>query len=91
MIFKMFCIHDSKVGAYMQPFFARSIGDAMRSWTAVCNDGKSMMSIYPGDYTLFEIGSYSEDTGVVTPLDVLHSLGTGLEVKRSESPVSLVS
>jgi len=79
---KVFVVYDSKVGAYMQPFFCRSIGEAMRSWENVCNDGKSMMSSHPADFTLFEVAEYDELTGRFGQFDALKSLGTALEVKR---------
>lgn len=79
---KVYVVHDSKVGAYMQPFFCRTVGEALRSWTAVCNDGKSMMSTYPGDFSLFEVAEYDEGTGRFSQYEVIKSLGTGLDVKE---------
>lgn len=80
---KVFVVHDSKVGAYMTPFFARTIGEAMRSWESLCNDGKSMMSQYPADFSLFEVAEYDDQSGRFAQADVLKSLGTALEVKRA--------
>lgn len=81
MILKVFAVHDSKVGAYLQPFFQRSKGEALRSWEGVCNDGQSAMSKFPADFTLFEIGEYDDSTGVIKPHEAKISLATGLEGK----------
>jgi len=82
VILKVFAVHDSKVGAYMQPFFQRSVGEAVRSWETVCNDGKSAMSTFPADFTLFEIGEYDDQSGALTPHTALKSLATGLDAKK---------
>lgn len=81
---KVFAIHDSKVGAYMQPWLARTVGEALRSWEQLCNDGKSMMSEHPSDFSLFEIAEYDENTGRYSQHEVLKALGTALEVKHEK-------
>lgn len=84
-VLKVYVVYDSKVGAYDKPFFMRSNGECLRGWETVCNDGKSMMSLYPTDYTLFESGEYDESTGRVNQYDALRPLSTALEAKKSES------
>jgi len=39
-----------------------------------------MICKYPGDFTLFLIGSFDSDTGKITPINP-QSLGTGVEYK----------
>ena len=51
MILKMYTVFDSKVGAYLPPFFLRSNGEAVRSFITTCNDPKHSFYKYPGDYT----------------------------------------
>lgn len=84
---KVFVVYDSKVGAYMQPFFCRSVGEALRSWESVCNDGKSMMSTHPADFALFEVAEYDEATGRFGQHEALRALGTALEVKKQPEAV----
>lgn len=84
-ILRVFVVHDVKVGAYLQPFFCRTVGEAMRSWEAICNDGKSMMSVHATDFTLFETGEYNEQSGRFTQHDVLRPISTALEAKK-DSP-----
>lgn len=81
---KVYVVYDSKVEAYMQPFYCRTAGEALRNWEAVCNDGKSMMSTHPADFTLFEIAEYDESTGRFAQYDALKALSTGLEVQKQE-------
>lgn len=86
MRLKCYVIHDSKVGAFMQPWFARSAGEALRSWEALVNDGQSMMSSHPADFSLFEVAEYDEATGRFDQYEAIKSLGTALESKRQPSP-----
>lgn len=79
---KVFVVFDSKVEAYMTPFFCRSKGEALRSWETACNDGQSMMSKHPADYTLFESGEYDDATGRIQQHNALIPLGTAIEAKR---------
>lgn len=79
---KMFAVYDSKVEAYMTPFFMRSRGEALRAWETTVNDEKSSMHRYPSDYTLFEIGEYDELCGIATSHASKVSLGLALEFKK---------
>lgn len=88
---KMFSVYDSKVEAYTPPFYCRTIGEAMRNWETTCNDGKSMMSNHPADYTLFEVGEYDESTAKVSPLGALKNLGCAIEAKRQVGTLSAVN
>lgn len=87
---KVFVAYDSKVEAYMRPYFARSVGEIMREWERACNDPQSMMCQHPEDFTLFETGEYDEKTGRFTQLEALRPLGTALEVKRTPTAVEPV-
>lgn len=82
MRLKVFCCYDSKAEAYMQPFFMNSRGEAIRSWIDVVNDGKSAISRYPTDFTLFEIGEFDDSTGQVQMHSSYVSLGVAIEHKK---------
>lgn len=87
---KMYSVYDSKAAAYNQPFYAPAHGAAIRNITTLANDGKSLISTYPGDYTLFAIGEFDELTGKLESYATPQSLGTGLEMKsRPEEPLPL--
>lgn len=60
-------IHDSAVGAYLQPFFTRSKGEALRSFIDVCSDAKTQFAAHPGDYHLMYLGDYDDGDGKFTP------------------------
>lgn len=82
MKLKIFTAYDSKVEAYLQPFFMRSTGEAIRAWTELANNSEHLFSKHPADYTLYEIGEYDDTTGHVVPHQAFKNLGTALEFKR---------
>lgn len=82
MKYKVFCIYDVKVGAYMQPFLMQTKGQALRAFTDLANDGQSQISKHPEDFTLFQIAEYDESEGTYTNEMAKISLGTALEFKK---------
>lgn len=65
----MFAVFDSKAGAYLEPFFAPTRGVAMRSFEAACLSEGHSFARHAEDYTLFEVGEFHEDSGLVIPCD----------------------
>lgn len=63
MILQVYAVFDKAVGAYLPPFYTRSKGEALRSFSDACNDGKSNFTRYPNDYTLFHLGVYDDAGG----------------------------
>jgi len=78
---RVFVIYDSKVQAYLQPFFARTAGEALRMWESTVNDPKTQISKYPADFTLYETAEFNELTGAFSQHLNMLNLGTALEVK----------
>lgn len=79
MITKMFTIFDSKAGAYNAPFCFGATGQAVRAFADLVNDPQSNIARHPADYTLFEIGTYDDQTGTME--GIVHiTLGCGVEL-----------
>lgn len=64
MIFRTFAVYDSKAACYFTPFFFPNAGQAIRSFMDEANRAGSMMNKHPADYTLFELGTYDDATGL---------------------------
>ena len=90
MILKMFSILDTKAKAYMTPQFHMTADVAIRDFTERANDGQSMISRYPEDFALFEIGEFNALKGEMNPLPTPHSLGNAVSYKRSQTQLSAV-
>lgn len=64
---KVFAVYDDKAGAYLQPFFMNSVGEATRAFSDACNDTSHAFFRHSADYTLYDIGEYDEELGMLVP------------------------
>lgn len=81
MILKMFTVYDSKAEAYLPPFFMRSNGEAVRSFIQASNDQSSNFCKFPGDFTLFKVGEYDDQTCSIHVLQAIENLGCAIDFK----------
>lgn len=64
---KIFCVRDNKSKCFPQPMFlAYAPGEALRGFQDVVNDDKSQLCKHPEDYTLYELGDYDMEKGVIS-------------------------
>lgn len=75
MIRPMFAVFDEKSKAFGNPFTSTNNDTAKRSFNAAASDPKTEMFMFSSDYTLYCIGEYDDNTGVITPLTPLENLG----------------
>lgn len=84
MKLELFSVYDSKAHIFNAPMFLRSKGEALRTFTDTANDPKSQIAKHPEDYSLHHIGSYDDNTGVVTPQNP-ENMGLASEYKKEIS------
>ena len=72
---------DSKAGVYSTPFYSRNSDTALRDFQRAAMEEGNNINIHAGDYTLFRIGHFNEDSGVITPFDGFENLGNALDVR----------
>lgn len=65
MKLKVFSIRDSKIEAFMQPFFAQTTAAGIRIWADSVN-GDTGFAKHPLDYCLFELGEFDQEKGSLT-------------------------
>lgn len=82
MILNIFTVYDSKAEAYLQPFFMKSKGEAVRAFTDIVNDGTSQFNKHPSDYTLFHVGAYDDGDSSFVILPTPVSLGLAIEYMK---------
>jgi hypothetical protein len=87
MISVMFAVFDSAIKAYANPVFLQSRGEAIRGFIEIVNDPKSKFFKFPEDFTLFELGTYDDSSGLVTSLTTPYSLGNALQF-MNKSPLN---
>lgn len=83
MVHRMFSIFDVKAGAYLPPFVLPTDGMALRVFTDCVNSEKHQFGANPGDYTLFQIGSFDDSNAMVVPHAAGVKMANGLEVVKS--------
>jgi hypothetical protein len=79
---KMYVVYDSKSESYGLPMFFQSKGVAIRNFTDEVSRPDSLIAKHPEDFTLFELGDYSESTGVFVIHPVKVSVGLACEFKK---------
>jgi hypothetical protein len=79
MLYKFYSIYDSKAEFYVSPITLPSRGAAVRHFTGMVNNTSHDFGKTPEDFTLFELGSYDELTGIIVPHDAPICVGNGLE------------
>lgn len=85
----IFAVYDSKSEMFMQPMFFKAKGEAIRAFADESNREKSAICIHPEDYTLFHIGEYNVETGLITPLTTPTSMGLATEYKKEDMQQTL--
>lgn len=85
MTYDVFAVRDKAIDAFMQPFFARNAGEAMRMFADACNDEKGVFNRHAADYTLFRIGTWDDTSGLLVQDDKVHpeKLVSALDMKAT--------
>lgn len=84
MILKIFAIYDSKAKAYLPPFFLPEPAVAVRVFSNAANDKDHQFGANPGDYTLFHLGGFDDDTGKITTKATPRNLGIAQQFVKAE-------
>lgn len=79
MRLQVFTVYDSKAEAYGQPTYAQAVGAAVRAFSSAANQEGHDFQKFAGDFTLFHVGSFDQETGRFTLNDAPVNLGTALQ------------
>jgi len=80
----IFSVYDSKAEAYLPPFFLPQLGQGTRVFANAANDPNHQFGANPEDYTLFNIGTFDDDTAIIETMLTPKSLGTAQEFQKTE-------
>lgn len=66
MIYRIYTVRDTKAAAFAPPFFLHRDEVALRTFSDALADPQHPMSAHPGDYQLFRLGTFDDETGELT-------------------------
>lgn len=66
---KIYAIFDEAIESYGQPIFTRTAGQALRSFSDEVKNPESPFNKHPEDYSIYYMGEFNEQTGIITPAD----------------------
>lgn len=75
MIQGVFAVYDLKLRAYMTPFFMSNREVAVRAFATAVNEQGTQLHAHPSDFTLFQLGSFNDELGVIEMLQEHVNLG----------------
>lgn len=61
----LFSIYDSKAQSFAAPFPAANKGAAIRTVVDAIKDGDSLLARHPADFSLFWVGEFDQDEGLI--------------------------
>lgn len=90
MLYGVFAIFDSAVSTWLPPIYARNKGEMLRQFADAVNNRESTLHKHPGDYALYELGTWDDDKCLFDVLKQPVRLGLALEfVKVVSLPQSV--
>lgn len=75
----IYAVYDSKSESYTTPFFDHAEGRAIRTFADCCNDPGHQFGKHPADYTLFHLGTYDDNVGIINS-EPSRSISNGLHL-----------
>lgn len=87
MTLKVFAVRDMKAMAFLQPFYSPSVGSALRAFGDAVNDKSCPFNKHPGDYVLYEIGTYDDNSAGLFPLETIKMFACGSDLVETKPQV----
>ncbi len=81
---KLYTVNDLASKTFTKPFVMLTDRDAIEGFRHVCNEPETPYAKHPQDYTLVNIGSFDERTGVLTLSDSQLVLARALDLKHKK-------
>lgn len=76
-------IFDSKLCAFMRPYFAPTVGAAIRAFGDDVVNVDSPVYKHPEDYQLYQVGAFLDDSGVFDMQSPPHQISKAVDFIKS--------
>ncbi|QCQ84811.1 nonstructural protein [Blackfly microvirus SF02] len=83
MRIQTYAVFDKAVSAFLQPFYARTRGEALRSFVQACNEEGSQFNRHAADYVMFFVGEFDDQSGMYHPQEPERVIGA-LECREAD-------
>lgn len=77
-----FSVFDTKAKVFSNPFVSVNNATALRDFERVCNDRNSDIFTFAEDYSLYQLGSFDDGTGLITVNSQPMLLGMAIQFKK---------
>lgn len=84
LVQNIYSVFDLKGETFSQPYFAVTDGVAMRLFGDACLDPETPLGRHPEDFSLYRVGVWNCDNGVVAGTDVPIPVWTGVEAMKGK-------
>lgn len=88
MLFTVFSIFDSAIKTWLPPMYARNKGEMLRNFADAVQDANSKLAKHPGDYSLFELGTFDDDKCIFDMLKAPVRLCLALDFVKQDQVVA---
>ena len=85
MQFYIYSVRDRAIDTYGRPVFFAAVGAAVRAFQDEVNRANpdNTMHTHPEDYDLYEIGTFDDQTGIITPHQQPRQVAIGKQMTKS--------
>lgn len=81
-----FSVRDIKAGTFGSPIFQQSVGIAVRGFIDFARTPDTLISNHPGDFELWQVGEFLQETGALVPLQTPVCLGVASALVAAGAP-----
>lgn len=75
----LYSVRDEKTVAFFPPFLASNHGEALRTFSDLCKNVDTLMARYPGDFALYHLATFDDQSGSVVGLSLPVQIGSASE------------
>lgn len=81
MIHQVCAVYDSKARCFFPPFYVSHLDVARRTFADVARNPEHQIGRNPGDFTLFHLGTFDDDSGRIELRAAMDNLGLASQLK----------
>lgn len=87
MKLQVMAVYDSKARTYIQPFFCTNVDVAKRVFADAANTAQHQVGMHSSDFTLFNLGTWDDETAVFSSMSEPLNLGLAANYKLLEGSI----